>query len=288
MDFNIMMIVCEDDKQLKSTFFLDIGNLLKKNNNIPIHIIYHSEHFYDSFFITIHKETFTSRKINKMKINYANVKKSIETIYNQFYNPRKKNILYYGGHSNWLFKDAKTCLKTDIFEHISDIELVIFDSCYTSYTTLLSLLIYKAKYVLACSTASPNLGFLNDKFLDVLNKKSTRDITKYKNLIDLFMMRNSNSNALYKQFNYRTDASLIDIGLYREIEWYIKSLKKKSTCKIENQSHYYFYDLLCLVDDDYWKEKIKRCILYSKVNDLALDHYKRKKIDLGGIIIGIK
>lgn len=288
MVFNIMMIICEDDKQLKSTFFLDIGNLLKKNNNIPIHIIYHSEHFYDSFFIKITKDTFTSTKIKKIKINYANIKKSVETIYNKFYNPRKKNILYYGGHSHWLFKDTNTCLKTDMFEHINDIELVIFDSCYTSYTTLLSSLINKAKYVLACSTASPNLGFLNDKFLHVLNNKSMGDIKKYKKIIDLFIMRNSNKNKLYKQFNYRTDASLIDLTCYKDIETYVKNVEKKSTCKIENQSYYYFYDLKCLIDDDYINHKITKCILYSKVNDLALDHYKRKKIELGGIITGIK
>lgn len=130
-----------------------------------------------------------------------------------------------------MFKDPKTCLKTDIFEDIHDIDLVIFDSCYTSYTTLLSLLIYKGKYVIACSTASPNLGFLNDKFLDVLNKKTSGDITKYKNLIDLFIKRNSYSNGLYKQFNYRTDASLIDIELYRDIEWYVKQLKKNQHVK---------------------------------------------------------
>lgn len=288
MEFNIIMIICEDDLQLKSTFFLDIGNLLKTNNNIPIHIIYHSEHFYNSFFIKINRESFTSTKIKKININYRNVKKSIETMYNNFYNPRKKNILYYGGHSNWLFKDSKTCLKTNIFENIHHVELLILDACYTSYSTLLSTLVDKANYVLACSTASPNLGFLSDKFLNVLNATSTGNITKYKRLIDLFIIRNSNTNELYKKFNYRTDASLIDVNEYKNIEFYIKNINKKSKCKIEHQSRYYFYDLLCLIDDDYVKEKIKKCILYSKVNDLAIQHYKNKNIDLGGIITGIK
>ena len=63
MEFNLMMVVCEDDLHLKSTFFLDLGNLLKQYNTNPIHIIYHSEHYYDSFLIEINKDIFISKKI---------------------------------------------------------------------------------------------------------------------------------------------------------------------------------------------------------------------------------
>lgn len=290
MEFNIMMVVCEDDKQLKSTFFLDIGHLLKKYNSIPIHILYHSENFYNSLSIEINKDTYISKKIKTNNINYKEIKNSIKTIYKKYYNPNKKNILYYGGHSNWLFKDFKTCLESDIFDYIEDIELLILDSCYTSYTNLLFLLIGKVKYVMACSTASPNLGFLDNTFIDILNTKSMKDIDKYKSIIDLFLLRNSNDNIIYKKFNYRTDASLIDMKLYIEVDDYIKKndIKKKKACKIENLSYYYFYDLICLIDDKEIINKIKRCILYSRVNDLGLKHFKKRNLELGGIIIGIK
>jgi hypothetical protein len=290
MEFNLMMVVCEDDLHLKSTFFLDLGNLLKQYNTNPIHIIYHSEHYYDSFLIEINKDIFISKKIKEIKINYKNIKTCIETVYKNYYIVGKKNILYYGGHSHWLFKDTKTSLNTNIFEHITDIELLILDSCYTSYTNLLSSLIGKMKYVIACSTTGPNLGFLNEQFIDTLHKKDIKDIDKYKTIIDLFIRRNSKDNKLYKNFNYRTDASLIDMVSYVDVHNYIHlhTIDKNLKCKIEHDSYYYFYDLICLTDDIQFIRKIKKSILYFKTNDLTKIHFKKKNIFLNGMIIGIK
>lgn len=284
-----MMIVCEDDKHLKSTFFLDLGHLMQSTNTIPIHILYHSEHYYHSLYIKVYKDSYISKKLKKRKINYKLIQQSIEWMYKTHYLPGRKNILYYGGHSNWLFKDFKTSLKTDIFSNITDLELLMLDSCYTSYTNLLSTLIGKTKYVIACSTAGPNLGFLDKRFIETLNKDRVKDVTKYKQIIDLFIQRNSNDNPTYHRFHYRTDASLIDMISYVEVYNYICQHKptKQSKCKIENDTYYYFYDLLCLTDDPYYVKKIQQCILYFRANELAISHFKKKGIKLRGLIIGI-
>ena len=284
-----MMVVCEDDKHLKSTFFLDLGHLMQSTNAIPIHILYHSEHYYHSLYIQVYKDTYVSKKLRKRKITHKLIQQSIEWMYTTHSIPGRKNILYYGGHSNWLFQDFKTSLKTNIFERIADVELLILDSCYTSYTNLLSTLIGKTKYVLACSTAGPNLGFLDKRFIETLNKDHVKDVTKYKKIIDLFIQRNSKENPTYRTFHYRTDASLIDMTAYVEVYHYIHHHKplKQSKCKIENDTYYYFYDLLCLTDDPYYVKKIKQCILYFRANELAISHFKKRGIELGGLIIGI-
>ena len=295
-NYNIMMLVCEDDKGMKSSFFHDIYGLLNKNNKIPINIIYYSEHYYGNLNIKIEKDTYTATKIPKIIFNYSNVKKSLTNLYKTFYVKGKQNILYYGGHSTPLFTDAKYGLKTNIFENIHDIELIILDSCYTSYTNLLSTIIGKTNYVMACSTSSPNLGFLSDTFIDVLNNTKMNNIEKYKTLINMFIKRNSSKDKKFKNIIYRTDASLIDMKKYMDVYKYIQNnnIKKKYTCKIENTPYYCYYDLLCLIDDknndknNDIKDKIKECVIYKKMNKLAKIYFNKKKIKLSGIIIGIK
>ena len=285
-----MMFVCEDDKSLRSSFFLDLGGLLDSDNTIPINIVYHAKNFYDSQMININRNTYTSTKIDRMKINYKNIKVGIEKLYADFYIPGKKNILYYGGHSYWLFENQKYNFKTKMFENIRGIELLILDSCYTSYTNLLSTLIGKTKYVMACSTASPNLGFLTDKFINILNKPNLSNVDKYKKLIDMFIIRNSATDKRYKPLNYRTDGSLIDMNKYVDVFEFIEHnhIPKEYKCKIEQEAYYYFYDLLCLTENAEFKYKIKDCILYTKMNALAREFFKKKNISLSGMIIGIR
>ena len=52
-NYNIMMLVCEDDKGMKSSFFHDVNGLLNKNNQIPINIFYYSQHYYGNLYIKI-------------------------------------------------------------------------------------------------------------------------------------------------------------------------------------------------------------------------------------------
>ena len=143
---------------------------------------------------------------------------------------------------------------------------------------------------MACSTASPNLGFLSDKFIDILNNKQNNNIEKYKMLIDMFIKRNSSKDKIFKNIIYRTDGSLIDINKYIDVHEYIQhnSIEKNYKCKIENDSQYYYYDLLCLTDNKEMKDKIKECVIYTKMNQLAKDFFKKKQISLSGLVIGIR
>ena len=285
--YNIMMFVFEDDVKLFSTFFHDLAGLLKKDNNIPINIVYYSNEFFGSQQINIYKDSYTSQKIKDIPHKYKFIKPKIEELYKRCYIKGKKNIFYYGGHSDYIFEDRKG-LKTNIFEKLYDLELIILDSCYSSYTNLLSTIIDKTNYVIACETSSPNVGFLSDKFLDILNSKNT-DIDKYKKIIDHFIKRNSATDKINKKINYRTDGTLIDMNKYIDVFEYIQDIElvKNNKCKIEEISNYHYYDLQCLANDKQLDKLIKRCVLYQKMNSLAKDFFKEHGKQLFGLIIGL-
>ena len=105
------MFVCEDDKSLRSSFFLDLGGLVDANNTIPINIVYHSKNFYDSQSININRNTYTSTKIDRMKINYKNIKTGIEKLYADCYVPEKKTFYITADTPIGYLKTRNTTLK---------------------------------------------------------------------------------------------------------------------------------------------------------------------------------
>jgi len=288
-NYNIMMYVYEDDRKLSSSFYHDLIGLLNKKNKIPINIIYHSKHFYGSYKINISGIKYISEKIDTIKLQYNLIKKDIEDLYKNNYVKGMKNILYYGGHSEFIYKDKKHNFITDIFENINDIELLIMDSCYSSYTNLLSTLIGKTKYVIACETTSPNFGFIDKNFLYIL-ASSHNYINKYKIIINNFIKRNTATKKEYKNFNYRTDGTLIDMKEYVNIYNYINNnkdtLKKDIKYKIEKCNNYNFYDLNYVTEKKI-EETIKKCVIYKKMNNLAKDFFDKHNIVLSGLIIGL-
>ena len=286
--YNIMMFVYEDDEKMVSPFFHDLACLLKKDNNIPINIFYYSYDFFGSQYIKINRDSYTSQKIKHIPDTYKHIKPKFEELYNKFYIKGKKNIFYYGGHATSIFKDTKYALKTNIFENLDDLELIILDSCYSSYTNLLSTIIDKTNYVLACQTSSPNFGFLSEQFLDVLNSTNT-DVNKYKKIIDYYIKRNSSTDIIKKPLNYRTDGTLIDMDKYIDVFEYIQDIElvKNKKCKMENLPDYRYYDLQCLAKDKELDKLIKKCVIYQKMNALSKEFLKNKKQVIFGLIIGL-
>ena len=284
---NIMIFVLEDNENLFSPFMHDLPNLLNKSNNIPINIMYYSRHLFGSQIISISKDTYVSKKVPNIKDEYKTIKSKIEELYNSCYVKGKQNILYFGGHSLSIFKDNRR-LHTNIFENISGLELLIFDSCYTSYTTLLSTVINKTKYVLGCETSSPYVGYLSEQFLQILNTKLTNK-TKYKKIIDAYIERNNNTDDVDKKLNYRTDGTLIDMTRYVDLYEYIKDQEfiKDKKCKVEKNVGYYFYDLSCVGKNKEIDDLIKGCVIYQKMSKSCKEHFKTRKIVLSGMLVSI-
>ncbi len=285
------MYVIEDDKKMSSSFYYDLDGLLQVNNEIPINILYRSNYFYGNKLITIDKNTYCAIKIDSIPNKYKIVKADMEAFYKKHYVRGKKNIFYYGGHSQYIFWDAPAELNTNIFSGMTDLELIILDSCYTSYTNMLTHMIGRTKYVLASQTASANVGYLSDKFLEVLNSdKYKNDVAKYKKIIDYFILRNSSKDPIKKKFNYRTDGILIDMKKYSEVAKYLKKnkLNKRSQCKLEHIPVYNYYDLACITNDPVLKKMISDCVLYQKMNPLAKKFFAKKGYKLSGLNIGVQ
>jgi hypothetical protein len=285
----------EDDYNMSSTFFCDLQNLLQNTNNIPITIAYHSEKYYGSQLFKIKKDTFSAYKIPKVKhYHYHDLKRALEDFFKDYYKKGKKNIFYFGGHSNMLYYDANNiktnlfyALYTKVFESFSGLELLILDSCYTSYTNMLSTLIGKTNYVMACSTSSPNLGFISKDMLDLLNNKKFNKVDRYKKIIDSYLRRADDKN--YAQFDFRTDGALIDMKKYVHVHIFLKDnpINKKEKCRVEFIEDYSYYDLYCLAKNKKFKQLIKDCILHFKMNSLAKNHFNKQKLRLHGLIIGL-
>jgi hypothetical protein len=306
-DYNIIIYILEDDKNMNSSFYYDLTNLLQKNSSIPINIKYHAHYFFGNLLMSISGDKMLTKKIKEIPLNYNDIKKDMTKFYNSHYKKGRKNIFIYGGHSNYLFntkhnikdihKKTTVTITTNIFENFHDIHLVILDACYTSFTDLLNTLPNKTKYMLGCQTPGPNYGYISKDFLGILNS-NMNDIDKYKTLIDRFIERNENKAMPYKKFNYRTDGVLIDMDRYNDMmEEYNNTiinniLKKNNQCKVEDYSGYNYYDMLCSIKNNNINsskliEKINSCILYSKMNKLSRKFYASKNKKLTGISIGI-
>jgi hypothetical protein len=269
-----------------SSFFHDLAGLIVPGSKLPVNINYHSKLYYGSYAIRIIGDHIETKRIPDVEHKYNSVKAGINAFYRKHYKKGAKNILVYAGHSTHLYSDALST-KTDIFNDMSDIHLLIFDSCYTSHFNMMQTLIGRTKYVIACEAASPFLGFLSKHLIQVLNS-GANDVTQYRRIIDDFIIRNSPIDKNFKTLQYRTDAALIDMKIFKAAvkDFDIGKLKKSDKCRLEDLPTYIFYDVIC-AGDPVFRKKIKECILYYRMNDLNRKHYEGLNRKLHGMSISL-
>ena len=248
-NYNIIIYIVEDDSRMNSSFFQDMDYLLQINNTIPIHINYRAHYFFVNLYIKITQDELIAKKIKNIKLDHSSIMEDMLHFYQQHYLPGHKNVLLYGGHSNYLYhtdniKQNKIHNRSgvtytanpNLFTGFKDIHLLILDSCYTSVMEILDTL-YDTKYMLGCQSPGPNYGYISKNFLHILNS-DLDEISKYKKLVDGFIKRNN-------------------------------------------------YDLLCLLKegqiDKELEERIKSCILYQKMNKLNTIFYHKKDKELNGL-----
>jgi hypothetical protein len=292
LHYNVMIYIYEDDKNMRSSFYNDLNDLLLSENKIPINIMYHSYHFFGSSMISIDRDKYSAKKVKTIPLKYKYIKKDMTKFYKKYYVEGKKNIFIYGGHSHLLFEDPEICFKTDIFKKFHDLELLILDMCYGSYSNLLNTIVDKVAYVLCCQTPGPWRGYMGGDFLKILLKKSD-PIKKYKKMIDNFISRNSATNPIDKKLNYRTDGVLISMEKYKKIMDFVSPntfnpKEKDKKCKIEDLYNYHFYDIGCAIKDKKILAMVKESILYHKMNQLTKEHFQKKDKKIMGMSVGYK
>jgi hypothetical protein len=114
-------------------------------------------------------------------------------------------------------------------------------------------------------------------------------VTQYKRIIDEFIIRNSPIDKKFKTLQYRTDAALIDMRLFKHAVSILDTskLKRHTTCKLEDLPTYVFYDLACSMKDPELKKRIKKCIIYYRMNELNRRHYSGLHKKLSGLSISL-
>lgn len=296
-DYNIIMYIVEDDKNMSSPLFHDLKGLVYKRNKIPINILYHSYYFFGDYRITIAGDKITFYKIPPVKREYDFLKNEMTCFYNNHCVKGKKNILVYGGHEIHIYIDGMRNTNSTFFEHIKGLELLILDSCYSSTVSMLSHLMDKTEYVIACQSASPYRGFIGSDFLEILNSKKYGRETKYKKIVKSFIVRNNLKNKALTKCNYRTDGVLVDMSRYRDMvesSGLISEFKKTNSARLEDLKNYNYYDLLELVRCKGDRgctsviKKIKKCVRYHKKNRLCKRFLKREGKALNGISVWIE
>lgn len=302
-DYNIIMYIVEDDKNMTSPLFHDLKGLVQKRNNIPINILYHSYYFFRDYRISIRDDKITFYKTPSVKREYNLLKSDMTRFYNKYYVKGKKNILVYGGHEIHIYIDGMCNTNSTFFEHIEGLELLILDSCYSSTISMLSHVMDKTNYVIACQSASPYRGFISCDFLKILNSRRYGKETKYKEIIKSFIRRNNLKYKALKKVNYRTDGVLLDMSRYKEMidmldsGELISEFKRISSARLEDVKNYNYYDLVTLLRDrckNGCKEsggvirKIKECVKYHKKNRLCKRFLSRNDKFLNGVSIWLK
>jgi hypothetical protein len=296
-DYNIIMYIVEDDKNMSSPLFHDLKGLTCKRNKIPINIVYHSYYFFGHYRITIHSDKITFYKIPPVKLEYDLLKNEMTEFYNKYSVKGKKNILVYGGHEIHIYIDGMRNTNSTFFEHIEGLELLILDSCYSSTISMLSHVMNRSQYVIACQSASPYRGFIGCDFLKILKSDRYGRETKYKKIVKSFIERNNLKNKALAKCNYRTDGVLVQMKRYREMvasSGLISELRRTSSARLEDVKNYNYYDLVELLRCNGGRgctsviKKIKKCVRYHKKNRLCKRFLSREGKALNGISVWIE
>jgi hypothetical protein len=290
--YNIIIYIVEDDRNMSSSFFHDLVGLLDSSNKIPINIMYHSYNFFGDYTVKIIGDMMTFLKVEKVEINSEVLRRDLYSFYKKHYIAGKKNILVYGGHEVHIYINGFRNINSRFFEGVVGLELIVIDSCYSSTVSILSHVMDKTRYVIGCESASPNRGFVGDDFLKILNSEGD-SVDKYKKIVDSFIGRNSSMNSSrYRKLDYRTDGVLINMDKYRWVESQLSRVefKRSKRARLEDIREYNYYDVITMLESNQkeLKRKVRECVLYHKKNGLCKDFLRRKGKRLTGISIGLK
>lgn len=293
MKTSIYWQIFEDDKTC-SALWQDLRYVIRDTatySNLTITIHYHSKKAYGSYHIDISNGSCTIKPLEAQGLNrrypvHSEVEKDLIKLLTN-YSPSDRNLLVLSGHMNIYFKTDKW-LSTDVFKNMSrDVyfDLMVIDSCTSSYWPWLLACQTKCDYLLGCESTSPYLGFIGKDFFTILMKEfygSTSKKTVAKHFIDSFIKRNE--KVLDPYLVGRCDASMIDMKQFRffvsnyksQCERLIRYAQKHPRefvkARLEFKKWYPLYDLVGMLEispsknDNDIAPELEKCVLYVKIN----------------------
>lgn len=289
MKVSIYWQIFEDDKTC-SALWQDLRHVITASEKYPdlhVTIHYHSKKAYGSYRMMISNGTYQMKTLKVEGLNrhypvHAEVERDLNKLLSS-YSSSDHSILVLSGHMNIYFKTDKW-LSTDVFNNIGrdvKFDLIVMDSCTSSYWPWLLASETKCDYLLGCESTSPYLGFIGPEFFEVLMKEFYGSTSKHKvakHWIDAFIKRNE--KVLEPYLIGRCDASMIDMNLFRSfaelhkeecermIRYAQKHPREYRRARIEFKKWYPLYDMITMfeIDRSPLASEMEKCVLYVKIN----------------------
>jgi len=248
-------------------FFNNIQYLY--HNRVEVHIKYRGD-FHGNYIIDIKDGKSIWEKVDEIDL---------------FLNLPKCDIFIYSGHCSplWVDTEKSNSYMKYIFSIIKP-KLVIYDCCYMGFIKTIQLLRNSADYLICCSSASPNIGFIGPNFINFIS--SDKDIENIgKDIIKDFIKR---SNNVSSKLQYKTNGLLINLRYddysYKILKlvqnYYNKNSEKNNFIKIENNKNYYGVWI-----DNFIKNKkdLEDIVKYHRKNNKLIEYLGKnnKKIKIG-------
>lgn len=222
-------------------------------------------------------------------INNKSIWRKVDDSIDLFLGLPKCDVFIYSGHCAplWIKTEKSRYHMKSIFSVIKP-KLLIYDCCYMGFIKTVQALRNSADYLICCSSASPNVGFVGPKLLHFLSSK--RDIESIgKDIIKDFIKR---CNNISPKLQYRSNALLLNLR-YSDIiankldliqSYYEDNYKKIKLIKIENNRNYYGVWIDNFIKD---KKEVNELVIYHKKNNKLKTYLGKndKKIKIGlGVI----
>jgi hypothetical protein len=268
-----VFIYClEDDANLTSAFFMDLGNLVAaRRDNVRIVARYRSYSFYKSYDIII--EGTTPMKIALISpVNHAKgfLLKDVTSFLRQYRDKRSReeNALVIQSHGYDDSVQAYEALSTrretysdmmtmaDLAARIppSSFDAIFLDACCMSAMSTLRALQGVAKYVIACQFTCPYLGILSERFVTIFGM--SKPLPQRLALISqAFVDRNKNRTKKWRKVSDKTDSVVVDMSRFKAfLEAYDRAvsheglvLRRSASSRVVVYKEYLAYDVYGLL-----------------------------------------
>jgi hypothetical protein len=311
-----LYIYClEDDAELSSSFMRDVRilkeTLGKTKNDIRIIIRYRTHSYYTHFDIQMNSGDVVSiwKEITTIQYKRGTIIADIEQWLDASWNADSLEsylLVSSHGYNSYInvrekcYKDVPECINDKMymgkFARLCKLKHYVFDgillnSCCMSSIDALSDLIGVTKYVVACQSICPYLGFVCETFVETLGDVRKPVQSRMRSIARHYVKSNMHPVKRLRSFSSFTDAVVTDMHMFERFYdrfkmalndgMIIKAIRKY---RVIETVKYWLYDLYYLLMEqgyDDLAKMMKRCVKQYIFQD------ERTRQIMGGINIHI-
>jgi hypothetical protein len=301
---NIYIYCLEDDEQLRSAFSMDIGRFthnIKPNVNVfaryrPYNYFFHTD-------ITIQNNKIKWTPLKQETYAKGFIAQDIHLFLKKYQKTDGQNIFIIQSHGYDYYVEIKDKCTIDTPACVSDkmylpdfadglkykmFDAIIIDACCNSTYATMKSLENVTKYVVACQQSSPYLGFVSEKFVDIISNETIGFQTRLKHICDAFIERNRCKDNKWNGLRGPTDAAIIDMAEFsnfrNDFDRRNITFSRKAKFRVISEYDYYVYDMTNLLKD---RKELTLTSLLTK----SIKYYvktSKKKGNTNGLSIEIR